>query len=146
MPQIITYGRHMYFGIETTEDWLVEYSKKCGYNPVPPPSDILFVSQSMALLRANSGIHHLRPISVFAQGTHILPRPIKITHPLRECDGVIVAICSDGPTSFAKRPSQAQVDGLKQIMGGKKPKWWVSSRRIWFYHRQFDHNHDGGQG
>ena len=28
IPQIMTYGRHMYFGIKTTEKRLVKYAKK----------------------------------------------------------------------------------------------------------------------
>jgi hypothetical protein len=132
IPQLITHGRRMYFGFETTEKWLIEYAKtefrKRGYTPNPPPSDLLYMSESLQLLQDHSGIHHVRVKSVFPQGTRIPPRPKdnRQTFPLRKSGGTIVAICSSSSSWFPKRPSQAQVDVLKQIMGGKEPKWWVS--------------------
>ena len=124
IPHLITHGRRMYFGIKITEEWLVEYAKKCGYDPDPRPSKSLFMTRGLAGLRKNSGIRTILPKTVFAQGTRIPPQPTKVTYPLRECEAHIIAICSDGETWFANRPSQAQVDGLKQIMGAE-PMWWV---------------------
>jgi hypothetical protein len=113
----------MYLGIETTEEWLVEYAKKCGYNPTQP-STLAFLGKAMVLLEVNSGI---MPKSAFAQSLTRIPPPItKVTYPLRKVDAIIVAICSDSPKSFARRPSQEQVDVLKQIMG-REPMWWVDA-------------------
>jgi hypothetical protein len=130
IPQLITYGRRIYFGIETTEEWLVQYAKDCGFNPARPTSQIEFLGQGLAWLQAKSGIRSIKPKNVFAQSTRIPPQPTKVTqptevtYPLSEYPVPIVAICSAGERSFANRPSQAQVDRLKQIMGGE-PMWWV---------------------
>ena len=43
----MTYGRHMYFGIEKTEEWFVEYAKKYGHNPTHP--------STLAFLGTNHG-------------------------------------------------------------------------------------------
>ena len=124
IPQRMTYGRRMYFGIETTEEWLVEYATKCGYIP-PFPSKYDSVGQALVLLEANSGIRII-PQSAFAQSTPIPPPITKVTYPLKEAEAIIVAICSDSPRSFAKRPSQERVDVLKQIMG-REAMWWVEA-------------------
>jgi hypothetical protein len=132
IPQIISHGRRIYFGFETTEEWLIEYSKsefrKRGYAPNPPPSDLFHMSESLQLLQEHSGIHPVRVKSVFPQGARIPPPPKdnRQTLPLRESSGTIVTICSSSPKWFANRPSQAKVDVLKQIMGGEEPKWWIS--------------------
>ena len=124
IPQRMTYGRRMYFGIETTEEWLVEYAKKCGYTP-PFPSRLSSLGQALILLEANSGIR-VMPRSAFAQSTRIPPPITKVTYPLKEAEAIIVTICSDSPKSFARRPSQERVDLLKQIMG-REPMWWVDA-------------------
>ena len=124
IPQRMTYGRRMYFGIETTEEWLVEYAKKCGYKP-PYPSMYFFLRQALVLLEANSGIR-ITPETAFAQSTRIPPPIAKVTYPLLKVEAIIVAICSDSPKSSARRSSQEQVDMLKQIMG-REPMWWVDA-------------------
>jgi hypothetical protein len=132
IPQWITHGRRMYFGFETTEEWLMEYAqmhfRNRGGVQNPPPSDLLLMTGSLQLLEEHSGIHPIRVKSVYPQGAHIPPPPKDNlqTLPLRESGGTIVAICSSSPKWFPKRPSQTQVDALKQIMGGTEPKWWVS--------------------
>jgi hypothetical protein len=114
----------MYFGIQVTEEWLVEYAKKCGYVPVLPSSQSHTMSRALASLRTNSGIRSIMPKTVFAQATLIQPQSTEVTYPLRQCEAYIVAICSASARSFAKRPSKAQVDRLVQIMGAE-PMWWV---------------------
>jgi len=132
IPQINTHGRSMYYGFETTGEWLIEYTKsefkKRGYAPNPPRTDFQHLVDSRLLLQAHSGVRSIRVKSVFPQGATILPRPKdnRQIFPLQESGGTIVAICSSSPNWFAKRPSQAQVDMLKSIMGGQEPKWWVS--------------------
>ena len=122
----------MYFGFETTEEWLIEYAKadfrQRGYNPTPPPSVLFLIAQSLQLLQDHSGIRRMRAKSVFPQSAIIPPPPKdnRQTHPLRESGGTVIAICSSSPQWFSNRPSQAQVDVLRRIMGGKEPKWWVS--------------------
>ena len=131
IPQLITYGRRIYFGIETTEEWLVQYAKDCGFNPARPTSQIEFLGHGLAWLQAKSGIRSIQPKTVFAQSTRIPPHPTEVIRPIKIIQRSevtylreIVAICSAGERSFANRPSQAQVDRLKQIMGGE-PMWWV---------------------
>lgn len=122
----------MYYGFETTGAWLIEYAKtefkNRGYIPDPPHSNLQHTLDSLLLLQEHSGVCSIKIQSVFAQGAPIPPRPKdnRQTFPLQESGGTIVAICSSSPKWFAKRPSQAQVDTLKSIMGGQEPKWWVS--------------------
>jgi hypothetical protein len=125
IPQINTYGRPMFFGIETTEEWLVEYAKKGGFDPEDPPSTWVYLSAAWGMLCANSGLR-LIPQSAFAQNQPIPPRNTPVTYPLPKYGAHIVAICSNGPRAFPRRPSQAQVDRLRQIMG-RDPMWWVAA-------------------
>jgi hypothetical protein len=124
IPQINTYGRPMYFGIETTEEWLIEYATKGGFDPDDPPSTFEYLKEALRMLQANTGLR-LIPKSAFARNQPIPPRNTKVTYPLK-CGANVVAICSNGPTSLARRPSQARVDRLTQIMGGE-PMWWVQA-------------------
>ena len=36
----------------------------------------------------------------------------------------IISICTNEHESYQRRPSQAQVDQLSQILG-KQPRWWI---------------------
>ena len=132
IPQIQTNGRRLYYGIETTEKWLMEYTKadfrRRSYIPEHPPSALLLMSESLLLLQKHSGVRPLRVKSVLPQGAPIPPRRKgnRQTLPLPDPGEPIVAICSSHPKWFGKRPSQAQVEVLKRLMGGKEPRWWVS--------------------
>ena len=37
----------------------------------------------------------------------------------------ILSICTSQLSSYRKRPSQAQVDTLSRILGGREPRWWI---------------------
>jgi hypothetical protein len=132
VPQTNTYGRPMYYGFETTEEWLVEYTKveyrRRRYVPDPPRSDFLLLCDSLRKLQEKSGVRRVKIKSVFPQGASIRPPPKdnRQIFPLPESGGTIIAICSSRPNWFAKRPTLAQMDVLKQIFGGQEPKWWVS--------------------
>jgi hypothetical protein len=130
IPQIDTQGRCMYYGFDVTEEWMIEYAKaeygRVEYNPDPPPSDFDLLTVCFPMLSNSSGIRTLKYKSVYDQGAHIPPRTNQQTLPLPKPGVHIIAICSSLPGWFERRPHQAQVDKLKEIMGGKEPKWWVA--------------------
>lgn len=131
IPQIETNGRRMFYGIETTEEWLIEYTKTYRRDQGLPisMSGLLNLSDALLLLQRHSGVNTLRIKSVLPENAPIPParKGTQQTLPLPQCGKPIISICSSGHRSFQKRPTHAQVDTLKQIMGGNDPKWWVES-------------------
>lgn len=128
IPQMDSGGRRLYYGIETTKEWLIEYTKadfrNRGHVPDSPYSDFMYLCQSLQLLQWYSGMRTVSGKTVFRHGVPI--PPLHATGLLPENRVYIVAICSSGSKWFANQPTPAQVDKLQQIMGGQEPKWWVS--------------------
>jgi hypothetical protein len=119
----------MFYGIETTEDWLVNYTKthRKDYDLPVCISTLLNLDHALWLLRIHSGIHKLRFKTVLPDDAPIPParKGTRQRLPLPKSGAPIISICSSKSRSFQKRPSQAKVDALKQIMGGKEPRWWM---------------------
>ena len=130
IPQNNSHGRRMYYGFETTEAWVIEYAKadirKREQPPDPLYSSMHLFSESIRLLRMHSGILYLRGESVFPESTTIPPYSTNYQKSDKAPEGraIIVAIYSS--SKWSNLPSQAQVDKLQQIMGGREAKWWVS--------------------
>lgn len=119
-----TNGRVCFYGYAVTSEWLVEFAK-AHWKDAERFDNLAKVSTAIKLLRAQSGIRSLLYESALAdkavpEDTILLPghRPGELMVPL-------LAIFSDEKSSYKKRPSQAQVDRLSEIMGGKQPRWWV---------------------
>ena len=129
IPKIDSHGRRLYYGIETTEEWLMEYAKadfrKRGHAPDRVYSDFMFLCESLRLLQWHSGMHTVSGKTVFRHGVPIPPLHVQ-TQLLPKSRVVIVAIYSSGSKWFANQPTRAQVDKLQRIMGGQEAKWWVS--------------------
>ena len=129
IPKTDSHGRHLYYGIETTEEWLMEYAKadfrKRGQVPDRPYSDFMFLCESFQLLQWHTGMRTVSGKTVFRHGVSVPPLHVE-TKLLPESRVVIVAICLSGAKWFVNRLTQAQVDKLQQIMGGQEAKWWVS--------------------
>lgn len=128
IPQINTYGRRMYYGFEINKEWVASYSqrecRKRGYSPGSPPAILFDLTVSLRILLEDTGIRKILIKTVYGQGELILPPDAPISWPLPPSGPQIFAICSSRSAWFEKRPTQAQVDKMKQIIG-KEPKWWV---------------------
>lgn len=129
IPHYETMGRIMFYGFKTTEDWLIDYAitHRATYGIRVTEFGILNLQNALYILQRQTGINQLRLKSVLPENTPI-PPPLEGNRrigPLPEPGLPIVAVCSSRSTSFHKRPSQAQVDHLKQILGGEEPKWWI---------------------
>ena len=129
IPQRETNGRRLFYGIETSEAWLIEYTKthRKSHGLSVSMSVILNLSEALQLLQRHSGVHTLRIKTVLPENSPIPParKDAQQSLPRLKCGKPIISLCSSDSRSFQKRPSQVQVDTLKQIMGGKEPKWWV---------------------
>ena len=129
IPKINTYGRRLYYGFHITEEWAMNYgrreSRKRGLDPGPAPTIVFDVTISLKMLKENSGIRKLTYREVFDQGEPITPPVTQPIFPTPESRTQILVICSSRRRWFEGRPTQAQVDKLRHIMG-REPMWWVS--------------------
>ena len=91
-------------------------------------SRILNLDYALNILKRQTGINQLRPKTVLPENAPIPPAPRgnRRIGPLPEAGPPIVAVCSTLGSSFHNRPSQAQVDHLKKILGGDEAKWWIN--------------------
>jgi hypothetical protein len=119
----------MFYGFETTEDWLANYTEtnRMAYN-IPSKGRLFDFNYALWILQQRSGIRKLDCTRVLTHNTPIPPRRKEHQKhfPFRSADGTyIVSLCSSRERSFVRRPNQRQVDLLKQIMDGQEPMWWV---------------------
>lgn len=124
-----THGRVMFYGFETTEDWLAQYTEanRAAYH-IPSKGRLFDLNYALWILQKRSGICKLKYAKVFSNNAPIPSGRIEHqqTVPFPKNNGTyIVSICSSKKISFLRRPNQAQVDLLKQIMDDKEPRWWV---------------------
>ena len=107
--------RIMCYGIETSKDWLVNYVKthRDAYDIPICTSSVFNIQYAIDILQIQTGIQQLTTRLGYAIGDI----------PANEVP--ILAICTNLKSSFRNRPSQAQVDHLKQILGAGEPKWWL---------------------
>jgi hypothetical protein len=116
----------MFYGFETTEDWLANYTEtnKTAYN-IPSKGRLFDFNYALWILQQRSGIRKLNCTRVLSHNTPI-PQKHQKCVPFHSADGTyILSICSSRERSFLRRPNQQQVDLLKQIMDGQEPMWWV---------------------
>ncbi|KIJ93317.1 hypothetical protein K443DRAFT_402849 [Laccaria amethystina LaAM-08-1] len=113
LPNWPARGRIMFYGFRTTENWLIDYA---------------ITHRATHGIHRQTGIYQLRLKTVLPENTPVPPAPQENRRigPLPEAGPPIVAVCSTIGSSFHKRPSQAQVDHLKKILGGGEPKWWIN--------------------
>jgi hypothetical protein len=121
----------MFYGIKTTEDWLISYAKTHAgaYDNIACHSqdDMSSLYHATLILQSRTGINKLELRSVEAvpsqhpegNGPSLSPGP------------TIVAVCSNLRTSFRKRPSQVKMENLRKILGGEEPKWWLGNLHDW---------------
>jgi hypothetical protein len=129
IPQIETNGRLLFYGIETSQEWLVNYMEKYknDYDLPDCMCLLLKLNNAMRLLSLYSGISYrkLGMRDVLPENTPIPPPPKGFgTLRMQTTNILIITVCSSRPRSFQKRPSRAKMDALKKIMDGKEPRWW----------------------
>jgi hypothetical protein len=122
----------LFYGIETTEEWLIAYTKTHWNEPDLPASNfnVVNLNRAIHLLQRHSGVHTLGIKTVLPQNSPIPParRGTRLDLPKQKCGIPIITICSSVERSFKSRPAQVKVNVLKQIMGGKEPMWWVDDQ------------------
>ena len=119
-----TQGRVCFYGFAVTMEWLVDYAK-LHWNDADQYDDLAKASAAIKFLRRSSHINTLEFESALVDST--VPPETILTPGHRRGEPMVplIAICSNEKPSYKKRPSQAEVDALSQIIGGKQPRWWV---------------------
>ncbi|KAF8240112.1 hypothetical protein L208DRAFT_1385039, partial [Tricholoma matsutake] len=99
LPDLNTNGRICFYGYDVSTEWLIDYTNK----------HWKAIADESALEDPSA-----------PAGTVTIPghRPGKIRVPL-------VSVFSNEGSSFPRRPSQARIDRLSEILGGNQPRWWV---------------------
>ena len=138
----------MFYGFETTEDWLANYTEKNRTSCNIPSKGRLFdFNYALWILQQRSGIRKLNCTRVLSHNTPIPPRCEKHQKglPFRNAEATyIISICSSREKSFLRRPNERQVDLLKQIMDGQEPMWWVDyANGVWYIGVRISHNDCG---
>ncbi|KAF8805221.1 hypothetical protein BYT27DRAFT_7169384 [Phlegmacium glaucopus] len=116
-------GRICFYGYDISQDWLINYAKTHIRNHARVHYDWALTSKAVDVLIAQTRIRTLDMetalVNPTAPGDTIIPgsRPEEPMVP-------ILAICSNDPESYQRRPSQAQVDQLSHILG-RQPRWWI---------------------
>ncbi|KAF8240122.1 hypothetical protein L208DRAFT_1385050 [Tricholoma matsutake] len=124
LPDLNTNGRICFYGYDVSTEWLIDYTNK-HWKAIAEYDNLAKASAAIKLLRSHSGIKRLEYESAFEDpsapaGTVTIPghRPGEIRVPL-------VSVFSNEVSSFPRRPSQARIDRLSEILGGNQPRWWV---------------------
>ena len=114
----------MFYGFATDEDSLCKYGKNVCVDDDPRFDFLTYATIALHHLTHTTGIKSLAFQVVFfprnpPPGTtfDVATSGAKVT--------LIISICSSVPRSFQRRPTQAAVDHLKQLLGGTQPIWWV---------------------
>ena len=124
LPPLETDGRVCFYGFAVTTEWLVDYANT-HWNNAGQYDKFAKVSTAIKLLRRESSIQGLQFEAALVDRT-VPPETILIPgHRSGELMVPLLAICSNEAPSYKKRPSQAQVAQLSELMGGKQPRWWV---------------------
>jgi hypothetical protein len=119
-----TNGQVCFYGFAMTMEWLVDYAK-AHWNNADRYGDFARVSAMIKLLRRGSHIKALQFKAALIDPTVPPGTVLKPGHQSGEFMVLLVAICSNEAPSYKKRPSQAEVDLLLEMMGGKQPRWLI---------------------
>ncbi|KAF8896750.1 hypothetical protein CPB84DRAFT_1963073 [Gymnopilus junonius] len=121
--------RRIFYGFDVSMPWLVEFCEKHAdsiknYNPNWYPTTK--AEFALKVLKFLSGVRNLKPVNVLC----------KVNEPdvrLGEKGySMCVAVCSSKKSSWDRRPSTAQFERLKGLMG-KEPDWFVDVNPNSFY-------------
>ena len=116
-------GRVCFYGYDVLQDWLVNYAKANmkNYNV---DGEMGLLCTGVRIMKARTGIKTLGMETALVDPT--VPGDTVIGYSEEERSGMvpIISICTTERESYKRRPSQAQVDQLSQILG-KQPRWWI---------------------
>ena len=121
-----------FYGFAVTMEWLVDYTQ-LHWNDADQYDNLGKASATMKLLRRSSHINTLEFKLALVDST--VP-PETILTPGHQCGEpmvLLMAICGNKKPLYKKWPSQAEVDTLSQIIGGKQLRWWVDYEDPWWY-------------
>ena len=92
------------------------------FGTTPP---LFNLGYAVSVLQRQTGITQLDAEPILLEGDDIsIPSPDN-RDAISDKERTILAVCSNLRKSFRNRPSQAQMDHLKQILGTEEdPKWW----------------------
>jgi len=128
IPRCKTKGQILYYGFKVTEDWLINHTitHRDTYDIPFSEFNLINLYHSRSVLRRQTGIKQLSLEQILPENPPVLPpKGMKLIHP-PSYGRTMVAVCSSLKNSFRNRPSQAQVDHLKQILGAEEdPKWYI---------------------
>jgi hypothetical protein len=110
-------GRFLFYGFDISREWLMDYARQ---NLGEGVHDRLKVNSAVRALRLRTGIKRLALESGLVDST--LPAGTITITGGREVP--LLSIFSNERWSYERRPSQAQIDELSQILG-KQPRWWI---------------------
>jgi hypothetical protein len=115
-------GRVCFYGYDVLQDWLVNYAKD-NIKTDDTDDEITLLYTGVRIMRALTGIKTLGMETALVDPT--VPDDTVIHgYGTEERMVPIISICTTERESYQRRPSQAQVDQLSQILG-KRPRWWI---------------------
>jgi len=123
LPNLNTNGRVCFYGYGVATEWLIDYANK-HWKGIEEYDDLAKASAGLHLLRAHSGIKRLSLESAVKDPKAPIDT-VTIPGRIGETRVPLVSIFSNEVSSFPRRPSQAKIDRLSEILGGKQPRWWV---------------------
>jgi hypothetical protein len=119
-----THGRVCFYGFDVTREWLIDYART-HWKDAEKFDDSAKVSTAIKFLRRHSRIKSLVYESALVDSTAPVGTANRPGHRPGEFMVPLLSIFSDERSSYKRRPTQAEVDHLSQIMGGKQPRWWI---------------------
>jgi len=127
IPTQTARGRTMHYGVCIDQEWLAEYGRKLYAEPLPNCDNMSYMTLALDHLKRLTGIKSLKfqPALLGSNAPHdtkwiIATSGVKVV--------LVIAVCSSKRHSFERRPTQAAMDHLTQLLGGKQPMWWTTSR------------------
>ena len=113
-------GRFLFYGFDISLEWLIDYARQSWGEGVDQYEHTAKVNNGVRALRLRTGINRMALESGLVDST--LPAGTITITGGREVP--LLSIFSNERSSYERRPSQAQIDELSQILG-KQPRWWI---------------------
>ena len=118
-----TDGHICFYGYAMTTDWFIKFYKT-HWEDRPNFDALSHMSATFQYLKAHTHIKTLTFHSALVDQTTPVDYIIDGHRPGEQMVPIL-SICTSERSSYRKRPSQAQVDTLSRILGGREPRWWI---------------------
>jgi hypothetical protein len=127
IPAQTAHGRTMHYGFGVDQEWLAEYGRNLYTEPLPDCDHMSYMTLALDHLKRLTRIKSLK-----FQPALLGSEAPQDTKWIMATSGVkvvlVIAVCSSKRRSFERRPAQAALDHLAQLLGGIQPMWWTTSR------------------